>query len=1453
MRCFFALGRLSRLCPMRAFLCCFILGGVAATAVSSSSAADLPRVWSDRPNAVAFAEREARFVRMVVMATNADAACIDELEIYAPGGEKNLALAVDGAKASASSCIAGYPQHKIEHLNDGRYGNDRSWVAGNGPNPWAQIELSESKVIDKVVFSRDRKRQCSDRMPVHFAVQLSSDGQEWDTVKTVKATAANVAIRPASTGGSVSITVPGAPPPPTVGGPIAQAAQPPTGEAPAVPTENEHGLANLALSSDARPAASSALSGYDVHKIVHLCDGRAGNAYSWISAGEPSWAEIDLGAEYWICQVAIGNDGSGRFRDRAISDFSILTAVKYNADGGADTWKTAYRHAGTAVQLRTPFTFQPVRARWVRVAIDVAGPTEARIDELEIFGSPDPIPPENVGPVTRQKGRSSQWVQSEEDSIEQLRYAILAEEHAWLKIHGQADLSGRLVPYNGRVQEYPRRAAPDRLPLPPLTRTPSLDGRLDDDAWQQASRGVARVAWPYDFDTGALVEYAVYAGRDSDDLYLAIDTNRLLSSHVAIVSRADGASAGVLVCDGSRLAFNVYGPAGKLIETRQVRGQFDEELTRFEVALPIAWFEGLSDVGLRVGLGLGGRHTVTAGLPVYFHDSPLSIARLDCRAGEFCVRLRLASDAAAPCRVVGDVPELAGGLTLQPGQCKNVTVSADGPIGPQFDLEIDDGDDTFVLRMLRYDPAGRVLRQFDALVGRLADKGVDVAAERTQFDSMSRRHAELVSRRQPDVSAEREFLFQTRTAKRRLFFRDGDLAPIQRLLFVKRHAFEPSHNYSVLLDSRYRGGGSVCTLEMPRTDGRLEPDRATVTTLFESGGGIARNPMANFDCSSIYFGYRPNAGGYFHVMKMAADGSALRQVTDGPFHDYWPCPLPDGGLAFISTRCRARFLCWRPQAAVLFRMEADGTGIRPLSFANLTEWGPSVMSDGRIIWQRSEYIDKGADFGHTLWSIRPDGTGARLVFGNDIIQPNGYANGREVPGTGEFLCTLVSHFGDLNGPLALLDVRRGRFNPKAIHCLTTEVPRPGMWPVNECFRDPVPVSSDHFLCSYAPRDKFAIYVVDRFGNREMLHMDDRFGSMCPTMFRPVAAPPVLPTSEFINTDSVVSDTPGNRLPECDTPEARRLLGDPADGKASGGHGAPHKPGELFVADVYQGIEPAVKRGTVKYIRVCQEVRADLEEMQNGVYRSDHPDFMEFYATPVHKVSGPFGWPSYVAKASLGITPVEEDGSARFIAPAGKVLYFQALDEDFNELQRMRSVVQLQPGERRSCIGCHDDRNDTPAPTRYFPLALQREALPLDPPPWGAVPIAYEKVVQPVLDAKCVKCHGPHDKDGFDLSSQLDAEKIPASYRTLVSGGWVHYLDCGWNSGGTEKRQALTFGTVRSKLWNTLDAGHHDVELSIDDIRRIKCWTDMNCPLWPDYIHRSQRPGGNPRVTLRQPK
>jgi hypothetical protein len=919
------------------------------------------KFFPDAPNELSFPKQQARYVRLVIVAGSGSQPCIDELEVYAQGSQDNLALASQGARATASSCLPGYAIHRIEHLNDGRYGNRFSWIAAGQTREWAQIELIQSQPLTKVVFSRDREGQYRDRLPRIVEVQLSMDGHEWQTVCRIE------------------------------------------GELPPAPQY----------------------------------------------AGYVPPAEL---------------------------------------------------------------------------------PKEVTWDAL-------------------------------------LRYAFICERDTWRRMNATDHLSPLRVD---------RPAAPGGAP---------------------------------------------YWGR-------------------------------------------------------------------------IAKLEALD----------------------------------------------------------------------------------------------------------------RVLTQMEEMSQRLASKGIDVSVERGQLVRLRRRQAAQAAASVAETDADALYMY-ARHAKRRLMLRDPDLAPLERILFTKRHPYLASHNYSDVLDSQFRPGGGICVLEIPRGNLGLEPSRASLTLLFDASDGIARDPIADFDARKIYFSYRPaksttkDQACYWHLMAMNVDGSQPTQLTDGPFHDTFPCPLPDGGLSFITTRCKCRFLCWRPQAFVLFRMDPDNSTPRPLSFANISEWTPETMRDGRILWTRSEYLDKGANFGHTLWAIHPDGTHPELIYGNNTN--NCYMNAHEVPGTDELCCTLVSHGGDHNGPIGLIDLSRGPFDPTAITTITPDiVPQYDMnWLRAECFRDPIPIARDYFLVSHSPADHFGLYVIDRYGNRELLYMDPDIASMRPRPLRPVTSPPVIAPQEL-------------------TPDTDQ--------------------GQFTLADVYSGLSPAIARGQVKYLRVCQEVRSDLEQLDNGEFRNDHEPFQDFYATPIHLVNGPNGWPSYVAKASLGLVPVEQDGSANFYAPAGKVLYFQALDKDYNELQRMRSVIQLQPGERRGCVGCHEDRKSSAPP--QLTIAARRLPSDLEPPPWGAEPFAYEKVVQPVWDAHCVRCHDAADKQGFDLTGTPGTDRIPVSYRTLIAGGWVHYFDWGY-AVRHHKAEPATFGTLKSKLFAVLDRGHYDVELTRADMRRIKCWIDLNCPLWPDYTYRLDREPG----------
>jgi len=135
-----------------------------------------------RRNVEEFAPVEARFVRFAVRATNRGEPCLDELEVYPADDEpRNVALAVNGARATASGSLPGYAIHELEGVNDGRYGNGRSWIASQ-VSAWVQIELPQVTRINKVIWGRDREGNFIDRLATQYEVQISNDGSAWRTV-----------------------------------------------------------------------------------------------------------------------------------------------------------------------------------------------------------------------------------------------------------------------------------------------------------------------------------------------------------------------------------------------------------------------------------------------------------------------------------------------------------------------------------------------------------------------------------------------------------------------------------------------------------------------------------------------------------------------------------------------------------------------------------------------------------------------------------------------------------------------------------------------------------------------------------------------------------------------------------------------------------------------------------------------------------------------------------------------------------------------------------------------------------------------------------------------------------------------------------------------------------------------------------------------------------------------
>jgi mono/diheme cytochrome c family protein len=122
----------------------------------------------------------SRFVRFTIHDTNSSQPCIDELEVFS--GKENVALASRGTRPTASSTLPNYPIHKLEHINDGRFGNSHSWISNETSRGWVQLEFPRAATIDRVEWARDREGKYSDRVAVKYTIESSLDGKEWQPI-----------------------------------------------------------------------------------------------------------------------------------------------------------------------------------------------------------------------------------------------------------------------------------------------------------------------------------------------------------------------------------------------------------------------------------------------------------------------------------------------------------------------------------------------------------------------------------------------------------------------------------------------------------------------------------------------------------------------------------------------------------------------------------------------------------------------------------------------------------------------------------------------------------------------------------------------------------------------------------------------------------------------------------------------------------------------------------------------------------------------------------------------------------------------------------------------------------------------------------------------------------------------------------------------------------------------
>jgi len=624
----------------------------------------------------------------------------------------------------------------------------------------------------------------------------------------------------------------------------------------------------------------------------------------------------------------------------------------------------------------------------------------------------------------------------------------------------------------------------------------------------------------------------------------------------------------------------------------------------------------------------------------------------------------------------------------------------------------------------------------------------------------------------------------------------------QPILYVARKQYPGDHHNTATMfqtdeinTGKYRGRGYLRAIDFAK-DG-------TVRTILDPGPtSIPRDPELSFDSGRIVFSMRRSVDDNYHIYEVKTNGSGLKQLTSAPgVFDIDPLYLADGSIAFTSSREPKYCMCNRHIMGNMFRMDADGANIHQIGKSTLHEGHGSLMPDGRILYDRWEYVDRNFGDAQGLWTVNPDGTRHAIYWGNNTGSPGAVLDARIIPGTAQCVCTFSSCHDRPWGAMAVIDRRKG---------VDGREPVDRIWPasamdlvkvtghfdtfkrVKPKYEDPYPLADlesgagagKYFLVSrtVGKGEQTGIYLLDVFGNELLLHKEDELGCFDPIPIAPRTRPRNIPTMRDYRNAS----------------------------------------GTFFVQDVYVGTHmKGIERGSVKALRVVES-----PEKRNWSKSS-------WGGQGVHCPA--MNWHNFENKRILGTVPVAADGSACFEAPSDRFVFFQLLDENGMMLQSMRSGTIIQSGEMQGCVGCHERRvEDTPA------APAKSASAPSGAPPklngWYGEPrlFSFQDEVQPVFDKHCVKCHDFGKPAGKKLVLAGDrAVSFSASYTDLWS---LQYIKC-VGAGPSLIQEARSWGSHASKLVSVLREGrpqHKDLKLSKEDLDRIITWVDINAPYYPHY-------------------
>jgi hypothetical protein len=635
--------------------------------------------------------------------------------------------------------------------------------------------------------------------------------------------------------------------------------------------------------------------------------------------------------------------------------------------------------------------------------------------------------------------------------------------------------------------------------------------------------------------------------------------------------------------------------------------------------------------------------------------------------------------------------------------------------------------------------------------------------------------------------------------------------------------------------------------------------------LLDSGNGIVRDPELSFDARKLLFAWNKSNRGYggraqsvpasrtYKIYQMDLATREVRALTDETTYgsDIDPMYLPSGDILFNSQRCVQRVTCGWAEATNLYVMDADGRYARRIGFDQTQTAFPALLEDGRVLYTRRDYNDRGQTYAHALFVMNPDGTMQTEYYGNQTFEPTSFQHARGIPGTSKVMAIAGGYHTPQGGKLVIIDRRKGLQDYQGLMFVDWDPDRKrtrgdGYGREGPQYSYPYPLDDHGLLVSYAPIGgylmsasgrvdrraeqglmRYKLYFMTLDGKRELLAAHRTLSCASPVPLMARRKPTVRPNLTDYSQDTAV----------------------------------------MYVQNVYhgpgmEGVEPPA----AKQIRV---IRLHYKPALIGAAvwsppRDQIGPGRKYASVGKHSVTPVgVGTASFDAKEILGQVPIRADGSAMFEVPARTPLYLQLIDADGRAIQTMRSWATLMPGENFSCVGCHEDKASAPLSAQGRTQAMRdgpRKLRPLHD--ISGRPFSYARMIQPIWNRRCVSCHRKGGKaEAVDLTATIVPDNTSGratnttlrryyrSYLTLLKAAqereiqgqtylgpgkpnkWVDYYT---RLLTVEQVAPYYAGSARSGLLKMLRDGHKKVKLTPAELETIAAWIDLNVPFIGEY-------------------